>query len=156
MSGIVLSSKEEALVTPPFLYEVTNEVEGVYIDFHRPFASCANIVFFSEIESKKILNLEIQKRKNDYSIQNNEELEILIKLFIGKYEVPESGRKELIDLLMDYWLLSKNFRERSASLLEDIEKGRAREKYKVLENFPNELPVTNLREFYRYSISEYY
>lgn len=156
MAGIVINSKEQALSNEPFLYGKTEEYGGAYIDFRDVFERCANNIFFSEVTTRRILNLEIEKKINDYHIQDEDELNIIISLFQGEFETGGQSRKPLIDLMLNYWIKSKNFKDRASTVLEEIEKGSVSKKYKIVSTLKNDLQVTNLRDFYRYFLIEYY
>lgn len=156
MAGIVISSKEVALAEEPFLYEKTEELEGSYIDFREVFMKCANNIFFSEITSKKILNLDIERKLNDYSIQSDSELEIIIDMYRGHFEDSTTPRAPLIELMLSYWVQSENFKNRASTALEEISKGVVGNRYKMISQTINDIEVRNLRDFYRYLLTEHY
>lgn len=153
---LVVGAKDDERLAEPFLHEVTEEDGGFYIDFRSVFKQCAEDVFFGKTQVMKILNLDIEKRVSDLKIKEHE-LDILIGLYLGDYEKGNSIRSDLIELLLSYWSRSGNFQEKSAVALEDLDLGiNMKNKYKVLSNFDNELPIENLRELYRFILTENY
>ena len=155
--AILLDAWEDANIKAPTIYDPASLMgKTVKVDFTDVFTSCVERVLCARSYHKKILNLDVVKQEVDYHLGSTEEVIIMDKFLRGEYE-GNVDRREFLDLMLHIWDHSPNFRTTSSGVVEALNNETLdRNDLILFPNFHNPLPVTNLREFYRFRLYELY
>ena len=154
--AILLCDVENIEIQPPTTLElVDRETKSSIINFEELFLTCAEDILCTKYERKKVLNIDIVRRNTDYYLEQKH-IEPLHTLLEGGYE-GSADRSKFLDTMLEIWENSDNFRTISSGVVKALESETLdKSELKIFPYHNNPLPVTNLREYYRFKLYELY